>query len=85
MNITRCFMVFLAASLLLVPAAICQAQDHPAAGPVGSPEGIWRAQIHWIPMTDGARWPTSITSAYLPAHWRHGGACRRYGAWHIPQ
>ena len=54
MNITRCFMVFLAASLLLVPAAICQAQDHPAAGPVGSPEGIWRAQIHWIPMTDGA-------------------------------
>jgi dienelactone hydrolase len=54
MNITRCYMVFLAASLLLVPAAICQAQDHPAAGPVGSPEGIWRAQIHWIPMTDGA-------------------------------
>jgi dienelactone hydrolase len=25
-----------------------------APGPVGSPEGIWREQIHWIPMIDAA-------------------------------
>lgn len=37
---------------VLVSVGIAQAQQ--AAGPVGDPEGVWRAQIHWIPMTDAA-------------------------------
>jgi hypothetical protein len=44
----------LAASLILVPALVGQAQVQPTAGPVGSPEGVWREQIHWIPMVDAA-------------------------------
>jgi dienelactone hydrolase len=44
----------LAASLILVPALVGQAQVQPTAGPVGSPEGVWREQIHWIPMVDDA-------------------------------
>jgi dienelactone hydrolase len=43
---------FLAAVLLLALLSSGWAQDVPAPGPVGSPEGLWRAQIQWIPMTD---------------------------------
>jgi dienelactone hydrolase len=51
-NISCLYHAILAASLLLVPAVVCGAQDRPAPGPVGSPEGVWREQIHWIPMID---------------------------------
>lgn len=30
----------------------CAAQLAQAPGPVGSPEGVWRDQIHWIPITE---------------------------------
>jgi dienelactone hydrolase len=30
------------------------AQTAPAQGPVGAAEGVWRAQLHWIPMTDAS-------------------------------
>ena len=46
-----CTMI-LAAGLLLGAALDAHAQNQP--GPVGSQEGIWREQIHWIPMTDAA-------------------------------
>jgi dienelactone hydrolase len=45
---------FFAASLVLVPALVGQAQVQPTAGPIGSAEGVWREQIHWIPMVDAA-------------------------------
>jgi dienelactone hydrolase len=32
----------------------CWAEAQPAPGPAGSPEGPWREQLHWIPMTDAA-------------------------------
>jgi dienelactone hydrolase len=38
--------------LLAGPAAAQQ-----AAGPAGTPEGAWRAQTYWIPMTDAAGAP----------------------------
>jgi dienelactone hydrolase len=45
---------FLAAVLLLALLSPGWAQDVPAPGQVGNPEGIWREQIHWIPMIDAA-------------------------------
>jgi dienelactone hydrolase len=32
----------------------CAAQLAQAPGPVGSPEGAWRDQIHWVPMTEAS-------------------------------
>jgi hypothetical protein len=52
--IAGCLVTILAANLILVPALVGQAQVQPTAGPVGSPEGVWREQIHWIPMVDAA-------------------------------
>lgn len=52
--IAGCLLTILAANLILVPALVGQAQVQPTAGPVGSPEGVWREQIHWIPMVDAA-------------------------------
>ena len=52
MNITRRLAAVLVASLILAPGGSAQVQ--PAAGPVGDPEGVWREQIHWIPMIDAA-------------------------------
>ena len=40
--------------LLLAVAWAGAAAAQQTAGPVGTPEGPWRAQIHWIPMTDAA-------------------------------
>src|ERR1051325_3451257 len=51
-NIAHRFMLILIASLLLFPAAICGAEDELAPGPIGSPAGIWRGQLHWIPILD---------------------------------
>jgi dienelactone hydrolase len=48
----RLFLPMVAAALSLVWSSGCFAQTPPAPGPVGAPDGIWRAQIHWIPMTD---------------------------------
>ena len=41
-------------SLVFVLAwpSLAQAQQMP--GPVGEPQGVWREQIHWVPMTDEA-------------------------------
>jgi len=38
--------------LVVAWAGIAQAQQAP--GPVGAPDGVWREQIHWIPMTDAS-------------------------------
>src|SRR5947208_2643494 len=54
MNIAHRVVAILAASLVLAAASSGWAQQQPAPGPVGSPEGLWRAQIHWIPMIDAA-------------------------------
>jgi dienelactone hydrolase len=54
MNIVCRFVTILAAGLIYVSALVCGAQAQPAPGPVGSPEGVWREQIYWIPMTDAA-------------------------------
>jgi hypothetical protein len=51
-NIARRFMVILMASLLLFPTVIWGAEDEWAPGPIGSPDGVWRGQLHWIPMLD---------------------------------
>jgi pimeloyl-ACP methyl ester carboxylesterase len=37
-------------SLMLMVAAAAAAQAQQMPGPVGSPEGVWRAQIHWVPL-----------------------------------
>jgi dienelactone hydrolase len=37
-------------SLLLVVAWAGIARAQQAPGPVGVPEGVWRAQIHWVPL-----------------------------------
>jgi dienelactone hydrolase len=37
-------------SLVLMVAAITVAQAQQTPGPVGSPEGVWREQIHWVPL-----------------------------------
>jgi len=54
MYIARSPLALIAASLVGASALICLAQEQPAPGPVGSPEGAWKSQIHWIPMTDAA-------------------------------
>src|SRR5437763_15815367 len=54
MKVTRWFVAIVTASLILAPALVGGARAQPAAGPVGSPEGPWREQIHWIPMVDAA-------------------------------
>lgn len=41
-------------SLFCVVASIGAAQGQQSPGPAGAPEGVWREQIHWIPMTDEA-------------------------------
>lgn len=43
---------FLAAVLSFALLSSGWAQDVLAPGKVGNPEGIWREQIHWIPMID---------------------------------
>ncbi len=53
-NTARRCLTILTASLLLVAKLNFAAQAQPAPGPVGSPEGTWREQIHWIPMVDPA-------------------------------
>jgi len=37
-------------SIVLVVVWAGLAQGQPAPGPVGAPEGIWREQIHWVPL-----------------------------------
>jgi dienelactone hydrolase len=37
-------------SLLFVVACAGSAQAQQAPGPVGAPEGVWREQIHWVPL-----------------------------------
>jgi dienelactone hydrolase len=54
MFIARLPLAIIAASLVVVFSLTGLAQAQPAPGPEGSPEGAWRAQIHWIPMTDAA-------------------------------
>jgi len=54
MKVTRWFVAIVTASLILAPALVGGARAQPAAGPVASPEGPWREQIHWIPMIDAA-------------------------------
>ncbi len=51
-NIARRLVVILIASLLLFPTVIWGAEDELAPGPIGSPDGVWRGQLHWIPMLD---------------------------------
>ena len=51
-NIARRFMVILMASLLLFPTVIWGAEDEWAPGPIGSPDGVRRGQLYWIPMLD---------------------------------
>src|SRR6266567_6279368 len=41
-------------SLLFILTWSCTAPAQQAPGPVGAPEGVWRDQIHWIPMTDAS-------------------------------
>jgi hypothetical protein len=53
-KVTRWFVAIVTASLILAPASVGGARAQPAAGPVASPEGPWREQIHWIPMIDAA-------------------------------
>jgi dienelactone hydrolase len=53
-NIGRRCLKALTASLILVTELNIGALAQPAPGPVGSPEGVWRDQIHWIPMVDAA-------------------------------
>ena len=69
MKVTSHFMVLLAANLLLFPAAICGAEDEPAPGPIGTPTGVWREQLHWIPMLD----------AVGKRHLLHARICRPLG------
>jgi len=47
-------LTIIAASLVLAAGLNNGAQAQSTPGPVGSPEGTWREQIHWIPMIDGA-------------------------------
>jgi len=41
-------------SLALVLACSWAAQAQQIPGPVGAPDGVWREQIHWIPMSGAA-------------------------------
>ena len=43
--------VFIVVVCLLVMAASARSDDN-APGPVGEPTGVWREQIHWVPMHD---------------------------------
>lgn len=54
MYIARAPLAIIAASLVVVFSLTGLAQAQAAPGPEGSPEGAWRSQIHWIPMTDAA-------------------------------
>ena len=54
MNIARVSLSVIAATFVVTLALTCLAETQPASGPVGSPEGAWQSQIHWIPMTDAA-------------------------------
>jgi dienelactone hydrolase len=54
MRAARLFRPMLVATLSLAWSFGGGAQTPPAPGPVGTPEGTWREQIHWIPMTDAA-------------------------------
>jgi dienelactone hydrolase len=54
MNKARASLTIVAAAFVIVFALSCRAQTQPAPGPVGSPEGTWQSQIHWIPMIDAA-------------------------------
>src|SRR6516165_1549864 len=54
MNIARVSLSVIAATFVVTLALTCLAETQPAPGPVGSPEGAWQSQIHWIPMTDAA-------------------------------
>src|SRR5437764_929259 len=57
MSTMRRLAVFMTVILIAVLAWCCAAQAQQSPGPVGNPEGIWRAQIHWIPMVDAAGHP----------------------------
>jgi dienelactone hydrolase len=37
-------------SLVLMVAAVVGAQAQQLPGPVGEPQGVWREQIHWVPL-----------------------------------
>ena len=54
MNIARVSLSVIGATFVVTLALTCLAETQPAPGPVGSPEGAWQSQIHWIPMTDAA-------------------------------
>lgn len=54
MKVTRWSVAIVAASLISASAPVGGARAQQTGGPVGSPEGYWREQIHWIPMIDAA-------------------------------
>jgi dienelactone hydrolase len=41
-------------SLVLIVMTGLAAKAQQGAGPIGTPEGPWREQFHWVPMTDAA-------------------------------
>src|ERR1700737_4198145 len=51
-NITRRCLTILITSLFFVTGLNSRAPAQSTPGPVGSPEGVWREQLHWIPMLD---------------------------------
>ena len=53
-KIARRLLTILTSSLILFVTVSCRAEVQPVPGPVASPEGPWREQIHWIPMIDAA-------------------------------
>src|SRR5439155_21138877 len=57
MSGARRLAAILAGSVILVLALGSATHAQPSAWPVSSPTGIWRAQIHWIPMIDAAGYP----------------------------
>src|SRR5437016_136894 len=57
MSGARRLAAILAGNLILVLALGSATHAQPSAWPVSSPTGIWRAQIHWIPMIHAAGYP----------------------------
>src|SRR5260221_10334918 len=51
--------------LALVWAGTAQAQQAP--GPAGAPEGVWRVQIHWVPLDIGGHRYLLYTRVCRPA------------------
>jgi hypothetical protein len=54
MKVAGRFRAMVVASLVLCPAVALGAEPESVAGPVNVPEGVWRAQYHWIPVLDAA-------------------------------